>query len=91
MWQSDGWLPDADADYAAAHYGAYATTTPFGLKIISINTDFWYVDNIFNYYDMNDPDRFRNPHFPRRRAPKTRRHFPTGLDNRARPPRLRRD
>jgi hypothetical protein len=56
MWQSDGWLSDADADYAATHYGAYATTTPSGLKIISINTDFWYVDNIFNYYDMSNPD-----------------------------------
>lgn len=56
MWADDGWISNTTAQYAANHYGAYATVTAQGLKIISINTDFWYVDNIFNYYNMTNPD-----------------------------------
>ena len=56
MWQADGWITENQTTYAATHYGAYATTTASGLKIISINTDFWYVGNIFNYYNMSNPD-----------------------------------
>lgn len=48
LWQQEGWANTSTAAYAASHYGAYATTTKEGLKIISINTDFWYTPNIFN-------------------------------------------
>jgi len=41
---------------ASTHYGAYAHTTKYGLRIISINTDFWYVANIYNYYNFTNPD-----------------------------------
>jgi len=50
LWYNSGWINATTASYASLHYGAYAYTTPQGLKIVSINTDFWYVDNIFNYY-----------------------------------------
>ena len=30
--------------------------TPFGLRIISINTDFWYKGNFFNYVNSTNPD-----------------------------------
>lgn len=56
MWSSDGWISRSDASYASTHYGAYATVTSSNLKIISINTDFWYTANIFNYYNMTNPD-----------------------------------
>ncbi len=56
MWANDGWISNDTAQYAANHYGAYATVTAQGLKIISINTDFWYVDNIYNFYNMTNPD-----------------------------------
>jgi sphingomyelin phosphodiesterase len=56
MWEADGWISNSAAQYTATHYGAYATTTSFGLKIISLNTDFWYTSNIFNYYNMTNPD-----------------------------------
>ena len=38
--------------------GAYATVTPQSLKIISINTDFWYKVNYFNYVNTTttNPD-----------------------------------
>lgn len=48
MWQTHRWINGTEAQYAATHYGAYAHTTSEGLRIISINTDFWYVDNVFN-------------------------------------------
>lgn len=56
LWARDGWIAPDAADYAAKHYGAYAHTTKEGLRIISINTDFWYTANIFNYYNFSNPD-----------------------------------
>ena len=56
MWAADGWITAAEESYAKAHYAAYAHTTAQGLRIISINTDFWYVDNVFNYWNFSNPD-----------------------------------
>ena len=57
MWEEDGWISGAEASFASTHYGAYAHTTAQGLRIISINTDFWYVDNVFNYFNFTNPDQ----------------------------------
>ena len=57
LWQQSGWITAAEAQQASTHYGAYAHTTSQGLRIISINTDFWYVDNIFNYFNFTNPDQ----------------------------------
>jgi sphingomyelin phosphodiesterase len=57
LWQQEGWLNGSETGYAAKHYGAYAHTTKEGLRIISINTDFWYTPNIFNYYNFTNPDK----------------------------------
>jgi len=57
LWQSFGWINQSTASYASTHYGAYAYTTPQGLKIVSLNTDFWYVGNIFNFYNFTNPDQ----------------------------------
>jgi sphingomyelin phosphodiesterase len=56
MWQTDGWITSPEASYASTHYGAYAHTTAQGLRIISINTDFWYTSNVFNYFNFTNPD-----------------------------------
>ncbi|GME43568.1 hypothetical protein GTA08_BOTSDO01669 [Neofusicoccum parvum] len=56
LWSEFGWLDNATASAAAKHYGGYAYTTPQGLKIISINTDFWYTANPFNFFDFTNPD-----------------------------------
>ena len=56
MWQTSGWINASEATYASQHYGAYAHTTPQGLRIISINTDFWYIPNVFNYANFSNPD-----------------------------------
>ncbi len=57
LWQKDGWITASEANYASLHYGAYAHTTSQGLRIISINTDFWYVANVFNYFNFTNPDQ----------------------------------
>ncbi|KAL1617410.1 hypothetical protein SLS56_010988 [Neofusicoccum ribis] len=56
LWSEFGWLDNATASAAAKHYGGYAYTTPHGLKIISINTDFWYTANPFNFFNFTNPD-----------------------------------
>jgi len=57
LWQRDGWITKSEANYASTHYGAYAHTTTQGLRIISINTDFWYIHNVFNYFNFTNPDQ----------------------------------
>jgi sphingomyelin phosphodiesterase len=56
LWLSNGWIDSTTAQYAATHYGAYSYVTPEGLKIVSLNTDFWYASNVFNYYNFTNPD-----------------------------------
>lgn len=57
MWERDGWITAGEASHASTHYGAYAHTTAQGLRIISINTDFWYKDNVFNFFNFTNPDQ----------------------------------
>ncbi|KZF23874.1 Metallo-dependent phosphatase [Xylona heveae TC161] len=60
LWKNEGWIESSAAHYAKTHYAAYATITPQGLKVISINTNVWYTsqypDNIYNYYNFTNPD-----------------------------------
>ena len=56
LWQNSSWLTADEASYATTHYAAYAHTHPSGIRIISINTDFWYKANIFNYWNTTNPD-----------------------------------
>lgn len=56
LWANASWINATEASYASTHYGAYAHTTSQGLRIISINTDFWYTSNVFNYWNTTNPD-----------------------------------
>jgi sphingomyelin phosphodiesterase len=56
LWANAGWINSTEQQYASTHYGAYAHTTKEGLRIISINTDFYYTSNIFNYWNVDNPD-----------------------------------
>jgi hypothetical protein len=56
LWQHDGWIDGAAAAEARLHYGAYSTKTPFGLRVITLNTDFWYRSNILNFINTTNPD-----------------------------------
>lgn len=42
LWQHEKWVPDAAVTLARAHYGAYMVRRQDGLRIITLNTDFWY-------------------------------------------------
>lgn len=57
LWSEYEWLNETEAHHARNHYGAYAATTKQGLRIISINTDFWYKSNIFNFWNYTNPDQ----------------------------------
>lgn len=56
LWHKNYWLNATEAAFAKAHYGAYAATTAQGLRIISLNSDFWYRANVFNYWNVTNPD-----------------------------------
>lgn len=45
LWQHNGWISPATANEARLHYGAYSVVNQYGLRIITLNTDFWYRSN----------------------------------------------
>ncbi|KAA8572254.1 hypothetical protein EYC84_002880 [Monilinia fructicola] len=48
--------PLEDAEEAAIHYAAYSVKTHLGLRIITLNTDFWYRSNYLNFINTTNPD-----------------------------------
>jgi hypothetical protein len=56
LWEYEGWFNASEAHQAAIHYSAYSVKNEHGLRIITINTDFWYKSNILNYINATDPD-----------------------------------
>ena len=45
LWQHNGWISSTVANEARLHYGAYSVLNQYGLRIITMNTDFWYRSN----------------------------------------------
>ncbi len=56
LWQNNGWLDKTTAEDAALHYAAYSVKNHYGLRIITLNTDFWYRSNFFNFINTTNPD-----------------------------------
>jgi len=56
LWQLNNWLPDSAIQQAKATYAAYSVVRPDGLRIITLNTDFWYTANFFNYINLASAD-----------------------------------
>lgn len=56
LWEHNGWISEDEGQQVRTHYGAYSTVTSGGLRIITLNTDFWYTANFYNYINMTDPD-----------------------------------
>ncbi|KAI4124240.1 MAG: hypothetical protein LQ338_004919 [Usnochroma carphineum] len=56
LWQHNDWINSTVADEARLHYGAYSVKNQYGLRVITLNTDFWYRSNFLNYYNMTNPD-----------------------------------
>lgn len=42
LWELEGWIDATAAQLARANYGAYMVQRGDGLRIITLNTDFWY-------------------------------------------------
>ncbi|KAI3478284.1 hypothetical protein L1887_59808 [Cichorium endivia] len=56
LWESEGWFNHKEAEQARKHYAGYSVTPRKGLRIVAINTDFWYKNNVFNMIHTHDPD-----------------------------------
>ena len=56
LWAHEDWLPSGAVSTARATYGAYSVQRADGLRIITLNTDFWYRDNLFNYFNLTQKD-----------------------------------
>jgi sphingomyelin phosphodiesterase len=56
LWLNEQWLTEDESQKARTHYGGFAAFTKDGLKVISVNTDWWYTANKYNYINMTDPD-----------------------------------
>jgi hypothetical protein len=58
LWQQNGWISAAGAAEARVHYAAYSINHPVypRLRIITLNTDFWYHSNFLNFINTTNPD-----------------------------------
>jgi len=56
LWQDENWISGSTAAIARAQYGAYMVQRQDGLRIITLNTDFWYRANWFNYFNLTSSD-----------------------------------
>lgn len=58
LWKHYGWIDDEAVKDASLHYGGYAITHPTypNLRIITLNTDLWYKNNMYTFINTADPD-----------------------------------
>lgn len=49
LWEEYGWLDGESAQKVKEHYGGFAVTAKQGLRIITVNSNFWYKWNMYNY------------------------------------------
>lgn len=57
LWADYGWIDEQSAQTARLHYGAYSTKSLPGLRVISLNSNFWYRWNLYNYWETETPDQ----------------------------------
>lgn len=71
LWEELGWLrkdggkntkgkfdegEEIALQQVREHYGGFSVTTRQGLRIISLNSNFWYMWNLYNYWNTSNPD-----------------------------------
>ncbi|RMZ81297.1 hypothetical protein DV737_g2573, partial [Chaetothyriales sp. CBS 132003] len=58
LWQHNNWITAEGAKQARMHYAAYSINHPTypKLRIITLNTDFWYRSNYLNFINTTNPD-----------------------------------
>lgn len=58
LWQQNSWITPQAAAEARMHYAAYSINHPKypKLRVITLNTDFWYHSNYLNLINTTNPD-----------------------------------
>ncbi|SEI30956.1 YALIA101S01e11540g1_1 [Yarrowia lipolytica] len=56
LWKDYGWIDEATQAEAVHTYGAFGVTTKRGLRVISMDSNFWYNANYYNYWNTTSPD-----------------------------------
>ncbi|KAJ0117611.1 Ser/Thr protein phosphatase [Diaporthe amygdali] len=56
LWEHYSWINSSTQAEAALHYGAYAVNHPLGIRIITLNSDFYYKGNYYSFLHSADPD-----------------------------------
>ena len=56
LWRSEHWLGEQEEKMVSKHYGGYSIRPRKGLRVITLNTDFWYSGNGFAFIHTEDPD-----------------------------------
>jgi sphingomyelin phosphodiesterase len=56
MWKDFGWINETTEAQAEHTYGSFAVTTKRGLRVISIDSNFWYSENYYNFWNITEPD-----------------------------------
>lgn len=54
--KSEGWGDNKTAETIRSHYGGYSVSPRKGLRIIALNSDFWYHGNPMTFLNLDDPD-----------------------------------
>ncbi|WFD07205.1 hypothetical protein MVES1_002564 [Malassezia vespertilionis] len=55
--KSNGWGNDSITEKIKTHYGGYSISPRQGLRMVALNSDFWYKGNPMSYLDLSNPDR----------------------------------
>jgi hypothetical protein len=56
LWGLNGWIDESTEDDAKIHYAAYSIKNQYGLKVITLNSDFYYKANFYNFINSTNPD-----------------------------------
>ncbi|CAO3565700.1 unnamed protein product [Mortierella alpina] len=56
IWEKNNWISSSEADYARSHNAMFMTRPMPGLKLITLNTDLYYVRNFFTMLDTDQDD-----------------------------------
>lgn len=56
LFEAEGWFSHEEAKQVSRHYGGYSISPRKGLRVITLNTDFWYKGNRYNFIQTSNPD-----------------------------------
>ena len=56
LWKQRGWIDDNEVREIKTHHGAFSVMPRKGLRVVSLNTDFWYQYNFYAYINSANPD-----------------------------------